>query len=178
MIKRKQQLNQAKVIFSLLGLIRYKILFPKIELQGTEGLKAETKAPGTSNKPVTIDLKTLQHFQKISQQLLEEVVRLQEIIRWFLSKVTCEKLTWKTAIGTGSAEDTGVITGLAWGIKNMMIGMFAHYIRWQHKPFITVNPSFNKSELSYSFHSILRFKIGYAIWGLNRIRIQQKGGVS
>jgi hypothetical protein len=101
---------------------------------------------------------------------------LQTTLGWMLRKVTCEQLSWGTTVGTGDAAETGVLTGLIWTIKSILLGIVAGYIRWDQSPQLEVAPQFNQAILEIRFHSIIRFRLGHAILAITRLLAHMRKG--
>jgi hypothetical protein len=115
-------------------------------------------------------------FSTTYQRLLCQLPLLQATLCWMLRKVTCEKLSWGTTVGTGDAAETGVLIGLIWTIKSILLGLAAGYIRWDQSPQLEVAPQFNRAILEIQFHSIIRFRLGHAILAITRLLTHMRKG--
>ncbi|PTM58632.1 DUF2953 domain-containing protein [Desmospora activa] len=164
------------------GLLRFQYRFPQFRLT-SEGVdvKEKTKAPLSGKKPAwfeTIGLKTLQRVRQDWRILKYRVIGLYDVFYRFLRHVTCERLIWKSHLGTGDAAETGVITGLAWGVKTSLVGMLGSYIDWLVRPRLDVVPHFQERRLETELDCMIRFRIGHAILAILRLlmRMRGKGG--
>lgn len=93
----------------------------------------------------------------------EHVHHLHQWSRDVLRRFHVERLSWHTAIGTGDAAETGVLTGLAWGVKSTVVGVAGAYVQWERPPQIRVDPVFHEPRLETDLQCIVRFRIGHAI---------------
>lgn len=182
LFKRERENDRAEVtIHALFGLIRYRLKLPQIAFAGVdEGVEVRTgsdaampdgkeSSEGGEPKDVTVNRRLIERMNDLYQNILESVDFFQAKIRWFLSKITCEKLIWVTTLGTGDAAEAGILTGVAWSIKTTLIGFTSSYIRWAKPPELYVQPHFNRMVLETHFHSIIRFRIGHAILTIVRV---------
>ncbi|WP_169713534.1 DUF2953 domain-containing protein [Paludifilum halophilum] len=165
----------------LWGLIRFRYRVPMEDIS-RKGLNVREKMDTNArDKGKTlrdrINWAAVKRARKQWAFLRENIVYLTGVIRRFLSRIVCERFTWYTEIGTGDAAETGVVTGLVWGIKSSFIGVAGSHIRWDRSPDIDVEPRFNEKLLHTDLDCIIRFRIGYAILAVIRLftRMRRKG---
>lgn len=171
--QRKGENDEAVITFFALGrLIRYQKKLSQWMWEGVdEGIKYKTKQQGKpEEKQVTQE--TLERAREFYRLMIDRIDHFVHILKQFLHRVTCEKLQWKTFIGTGDAAETGILVGVAWGVKTNLIAMFSSLIQWKQPPEIEVFPCYAESRLDIDFHSVIRFRIGYALLALQRILFQ------
>ncbi|SFJ75324.1 DUF2953 domain-containing protein [Thermoflavimicrobium dichotomicum] len=159
-------------IRALFGLVRLRFTLPQLDWAGIDrGLKVSLaeETNDTSPKKEIIGKKTIQRGKEMVRELLDQIDGLKEILRWFFSKVTCEKWVWITSVGTGDAAEAGFLTGIVWTLKSMLIGWISPYIRWQKAPELHVEPLFYREAVGMTFHSIIRFRLGHAILAIKRL---------
>lgn len=101
---------------------------------------------------------------KVMAQLdsIGDIVRkLQEIhsvMKKNLKKVKINQWRWHSQIGTGDAASTGIITGFAWSVKGMVVGVVGEYMHIIDIPELEITPVFqgkgfaSRCELTASFH--------------------------
>ena len=94
---------------------------------------------------------------------------VQEVAKFTLSKLKCEKFEWHTRVGVGDAASTAMVTGLFWGVKTTLFGAFAHYIALRTTPRINVVPAYYSTEVDTRFLCIFRYRIGNSIIAVVRI---------
>lgn len=171
--QRKGENDEAVIIFFALGrLIRYQKKISEWMWEGVdEGFKYETTQQGKLEEQ-RVTQQTIEKAIEIYQFFVDRIDHLIHINKQFLNRVTCEKLQWKTFIGTGDAAETGVLVGVAWGVKTNLIAMISSFIQWKHPPKIEVFPYFTESRFDIDFHSVIRFRMGYAILAIQRILFQ------
>ncbi|WP_380705967.1 DUF2953 domain-containing protein [Salinithrix halophila] len=165
----------------LWGLVRYRWVAEGFALTG-QGLKVKEKKEGTTGtdkkKRTRIGLAAMKKAKEKVQDFRENVVNLYGVMRYFLSKVVCEKLVWISDLGTGDAAETGIITGLAWGIKANLVGVVGSYFQWRRPPQLDIRPYFIEARLETDLECIFRFKVRHAILAVMRLllRMNNKGG--
>jgi hypothetical protein len=184
--KRENKDDRGEVkIYALGGLLRFRVKLPEVKWAGIdEGVRVEGTVKGQTTAAkmakekgkVKINKRTFRRTRFLYHEFLERFDHFHHTIRWFLSKVTFEKLVWVTKIGTGDAAESGVLTGIAWGIKTTLVGIFGHYTRWQEPPQLAIDPEFNRPVLETYFHSIIRFRVGHAILGAKRLLLHMRIG--
>ncbi|MDR6224553.1 DUF2953 domain-containing protein [Desmospora profundinema] len=164
------------------GLLRLQYRFPTIRLtpEGVD-LDEKTGTPWPGKKPPwhrRIGWKTIRRMQQNFSDIKQRVVDLYDVFRGFLGHVKCERLTWKSHLGTGDAAETGVLTGLAWGVKTSLVGFMGSYIRWVVRPHLDVVPYFQERRLETDLDCMIRFRLGHAILAVIRLltRMRGKGG--
>jgi hypothetical protein len=159
------------------GLLRFQTRFPTIRLTA----KGWNVKESTGKKPPwhrRIRWKTLRRAQREFTLLQQRVVDLYEVMRRFMAHVTCDRFIWKSGIGTGDAAETGVLAGLAWGVKTGLVAVFGSYIRWRARPHLDIVPHFQEHRLETELDCIIRFRLGHAILAMIRVltRMRAKGG--
>lgn len=186
LLKRESKNDHGFIkIKAFFGLIRYTIRISKIDWEGLkEGTQFQTKTNSTTagvktgkeKQKIQINRSKIEKASDIYHDLLDHIHLFQATLRRFFSKVICEKCVWKTMVGTGDAAETGVLTGLVWGVKSFLMGLISSYIRWRNPPQLDVIPCFNQVTLETYFHGILRFRVWHAIVVLTRLMIQTRKG--
>ncbi|MFC7442176.1 DUF2953 domain-containing protein [Laceyella putida] len=188
--KREQGNDRGEVIISAWGgLFRYRLAIPQLQWEGIDqGMKVESQAKLESNvdgaatkatqkkADVMVNKRKIKKMKESYRELVENISFFHQTIRWFLSKVTCEKLVWKTRIGTGDAAEAGILTGVAWTVKSTLVGWVSQYIKWRQPPELYVDPQFQTPVIETHLHSIIHFKIGHAIIGIKRLLFHMRKG--
>jgi hypothetical protein len=186
LFKREAQNDFGKIKVNMFGgLLRFQYYLPRIQWSGLdEGVVARKNVTGKIGKAKTkpkkesvqIDKRKIKKLHFAYRQILYRFHDFQRIMRWFFGKITCEKFVWNTKIGTGDAAEAGILTGLAWSIKWMLLSWLGNQIRWNAKPELKVDPRFNEAILETYFHSIIRFRIGHAILAVKRLSDHMRKG--
>lgn len=165
--KREEDNDRIKIEIGLLnGLIPIKVKVPALKaseqgIQYEEELKSNHKTLDQKKKLFT--LLDLKEYQRKFHELIERVAGLQSILKGFLAKTRIVKLTWWSRIGTGDAAETGILSGLVWGIKGGLIMLLTHFLLLRTKPSISIEPSFMRACLYTEFECIVQFRVGNAI---------------
>ncbi|MBB6445715.1 DUF2953 domain-containing protein [Bacillus benzoevorans] len=182
--KHAQDDDSLKIEFRVLfGLIKYRLNVPLIKVDDdSPSLVVENNLEsgnGDKKKEETTKITEddlLKRFHDF-KALLEHVVSLHRIIRNFLKKVKITKLDWFTAIGTGDAALTGMLSGAVWTIKGSIIGLISHYFLLKNVPRVSVQPYFQMKVTQTVFTCMLQFRIGYAMFAAIKIIKFWKGGL-
>ncbi|WP_170839861.1 DUF2953 domain-containing protein [Lihuaxuella thermophila] len=184
--KREAGNDRSEIKVSALGgILRFHMKFPQLKWEGLGrgmGLKSEAEAESVATpdlnrqKRFRVTRQTIRKGKAVYRRMLRDIDDLFGTVRWFLSKVTCEKLEWRTTLGTGDAAEAGVLTGIAWGIKTTLVGVLGSYTRWDEPPRLSVDPAFHHAVLQTHFHSIIRFRLGHAILGIKRLLLHKRQG--
>lgn len=150
------------------GLIRFQNEFSVIKLsEDFSGIiyQMELESPSEPLDQKEFKLtpnETMQLYQRI-YNWIKNVYMMNKIIKKFLRSIRVDKFNWRTGIGSGDAAETGTITGIIWGVKASMIGLFSSYVTLRAIPRIHVQPFFNEKRLETEFEGIFRLRIGNAM---------------
>lgn len=96
----------------------------------------------------------------------EIIKRLQEIhtmIKDFLQKVKIKNWRWYSQIGTGDAASTGVITGYAWSVKGIIVGVAGQYAEIIGAPQLEITPIFQGKTVASHCELTASFRIYRAV---------------
>lgn len=149
------------------NLIRITKKIPIIAFESVnEGIKykSETNKPGNNTeKKDRITKKKVINWRKQFKQIVHHIHDFYIILKKFVKKIRIDVYKWETIVGTGDAMDTGLISGLLWGIKGSTLGIVSNYAQLHTNPIISVSPEFNKQIYTSRFECILRFRVGYLI---------------
>jgi len=86
--------------------------------------------------------------------------------KWFLSKISLQKLTWSTEVGTGEAGNTGVLVGLIWALKGLILQyIFFGAKKTLGKPKLKVIPNFTRPIMAWDVDCIFDVTCGHIIIG-------------
>ncbi|MBM7605625.1 hypothetical protein JOC75_003651 [Metabacillus crassostreae] len=166
------------------GLLRYtiKIPFVKIDDQANIIIKQEQKigdedtaskvSKGKEKITPEEEVKALHDIKEIVQH----VVGLHKIVQRFLRKIKVKQFIWHSQIGIGDAAHTGLITGVAWSIKGVVIGIVGEYMKLKTTPIVTITPEFNQICSRTKLQCIFQFRIGQAMLAGIQFLKYWKGG--
>ncbi|KKI91148.1 hypothetical protein WQ54_16380 [Bacillus sp. SA1-12] len=167
------------------GLLRYTIDIPlvKIDDDGPNLIIKQDKKAGSENK----DKQVKEKEDKISpddvltslsdiKEITQHIIGMHRIIRRFLRKIKIKKLEWHSQFGIGDAAHTGILTGAAWTIKGVVIGLITQYMRLKTEPIVTITPDFNRFCSRTKFQCIFQFRIGQAMFAGIQFIKYWKGG--
>ncbi|WP_096189731.1 DUF2953 domain-containing protein [Evansella halocellulosilytica] len=164
----------------LFGLIRYTVKVPVLAIDKESPslvVKEETGNDSEKNeKKRKINVFEFIYDLEQFQRFLTHVFGFHTIVRNFMAKINVNKLSWYTEIGTGDAAITGSISGIIWGIKGNLIGIFSNLFRLDVSPSIEVIPKFQEVEVATQFECMVSYRIGHAILaGLKVLSHWRKG---
>ncbi|RXS88610.1 DUF2953 domain-containing protein [Geobacillus sp. PK12] len=159
------------VVRTLFGLLRYTVRIPLIKVEmdsdapgvaflhkkGVEGTR------GKEEKKGKLTLKKIADLFRQLKRFLEQVVDLHEIMKQFYRHVTITKWEWKTRIGTGDAASTGLLVGLGWSLKYMIIGAASRYMNMKTTPAVAIVPAYDRAASETVFLCMIQFRIGHAM---------------
>lgn len=92
-----------------------------------------------------------------------------QIIDKILKSLICEKLYWRTVFGSEDAAITGIITGLLWTMKALVLKKLEGRIFYIGHPVISVNPMFGRSRFDVDFQCIFSIRLGNVIKAFRNI---------
>ncbi len=107
---------------------------------------------------------------------LARIHDVKPILQKMFKHIYCGKIEWHTQIGTGDAAETGALTGLVWGVKNMLLSVCTHYVTLRSIPRISVQPMWNNKCIQTEMNCIVHFRIGHAIVAGTRILLKLRKG--
>jgi hypothetical protein len=157
-------------IKALFGLVHLKYEVPVLKLKerfSSVEVKTEVES-GNENITLRAARKTItpnmvmQMAQK-SRQSLRYVHGFLDWVKQTLAYIRCEKLTWYSKIGTGDAAETGVLTGLVWGVKTSLLGYGLRHLSLRTVPSVNVIPLYDQRLFHSELKCILRIRVGHAI---------------
>ncbi len=112
---------------------------------------------------------TLKLLHTYSENFLQKVNDLNDVITILLGRLYFHKLSWNTHFGTGEASATGMISGGIWGTKGMILGLIYAKSNLKCEPSISVVPLFNQRYIESKFDCIVSVRIGQAIYGIIKV---------
>jgi hypothetical protein len=156
---------------ALFGLVRLQFEVPIIKLlqRSSPGVEVKTEIETAPNettfhaKRKIITPSMIMNRMQKARKRLQEVYGLLDWVKQTLKYVRCDKLTWFSKIGTGDAAETGVLTGLVWGVKTTFLGVGLRMITLRTVPRVNVIPVYNHRHFHSELECILRIRVGYAI---------------
>ncbi len=111
------------------------------------------------------------------RQVKEMIGNYMEAFRYITGKTTVRYFKWETGIGTGDAALTGIISGLLWNVKTIVIAFINRRCRILEQFKVDIKPDFERIALTTQFDCILSFKIGHAIIaGFKALKAKIKDG--
>jgi hypothetical protein len=167
--KREEGNDKGEVkVIGLGGLFRYRINIPSVDFKSVDkGVKVEKSAKTTAmpveEKGTFITMEKIDLLYTKYEELLHSVSHLQENLRWFMARITCETWTWRTTVGTGDAAEAGVLTGIVWAVKANVLGFISHYIAWSDSPYLEVVPQFQQVVFHTYYEGVFSFRLGNVI---------------
>ncbi|KAB7667988.1 DUF2953 domain-containing protein [Bacillus sp. B1-b2] len=165
------------------GLIKIKKKIPLIKIDDdspTIVVKDETEI-GNAEEPIQKDTKQFGAHDLINilsntKEVLQHVVNLHRIVKYFLSKLTIKNMEWSTIVGLGDAAHTGMVTGAIWAGKGGIIGIISQYMKLANMPKINIYPQFQGVASETLFTCMIQFRIGHAMMaGIKLVKFWKDG---
>lgn len=169
---------------TLFGFIKYKIEFPMINwiisLQEEPVLEVDAeidkndKPQQKQKKRNLFDPKEIGNYQNQIGSFLE---RHFKDLYYIGRKTSVKTLQWKTVLGTGDAAITGILIGVIWTIKGMLISILQNHITCEETD-ILVQPNFREQQFMTYVNSIIQIKTGHIIIAALKLGLSfiKKGG--
>lgn len=166
------------LIKALFGLIRIRMDIPELNDTNTEKQKSEKTDPSLDKNFTDIDSidedEALKAYRPI-KYWMKNMNELYKVVKKSLKKVRITQLVWKSAIGTGDAATTGIISGVGWGFKGTVIGMLSYYFSLKVQPQLEIRPIFNRKISNTYVKCIFQVRAGQAILaGLKIFKLWKK----
>jgi hypothetical protein len=110
---------------------------------------------------------------------LEAASRLRATIGYLLQRTRVPGLTWITTLGLEDAAATGLMVGLVWCVKGMLVSILQSQLTSAViRPTIEVIPSFQQACFCTNLHCILSIRVVHLIGGMLQLsfgsRFQRK----
>jgi hypothetical protein len=165
-------------------LIRWKYELPIVKLTnsriGPELVakvdKARTRTQGSKEEVKDVTGRQLKQWRRAMQDFLERVEDLKPVLKRMLKRIKCTRLEWHTSLGLGGAAETGALTGVAWGVKSALIGVFSHAVTLRTVPRLSVQPHWNRQIIRTQIRCNLHFWLGHAVIAGIRILFRLRKG--
>lgn len=166
------------LIKALFGLIRIRMDIPELNDTNTEKQKSEKTDPSLDKNFTDIDSidedEALKAYRPI-KYWMKNMNELYKVVKKSLKKVRITQLVWKSAIGTGNAATTGIISGVGWSFKGTVIGMLSYYFSLKVQPQLEIRPIFNRKISNTYVKCIFQVRAGQAILaGLKIFKLWKK----
>jgi hypothetical protein len=148
------------------GRVGLKISFPQPRKipDGRPGL-ARSRDGGSYKFPAGINRASISFLVQWRRwrDLLTGIRRGIGVLKLFRSSV-CSRLLWKTGFGLDDYAATGMITGLIWAGKGLVMGMLGRYLRIRPAGVqIAVVPQFGSTFYASNLDCILETSLGHII---------------
>ena len=151
---------RGKIIFRLLGFLRYTVKFPTVSKEKTVRDDAGTKG--------------LKKFQKLppANRTLDFVKDFFRINLWLIRHITCIRFFWKTELGFGDAAATGIGSGILWSLKGILFSFLQKNINSDDcDTDIDITPVFDQETIRIELDCIFKLRTGYIIIAVIRLLV-------
>lgn len=159
--------DELKIQFRAWKFIKYTVKVPIIQMSEDSPaivVKEKKHAPiAHDEKKMKITFEFILDKIKEFKQFLDHVVGFYKIVKRFLKQIHIKELQWKSQIGFDDAALTGVVTGLAWSVKGIVIGIISNYMNLKKQPIIEITPNFHSAVEITDFQCMFSFRLGQAI---------------
>lgn len=167
------------------GLIRLTFNIPLVKIDKEAEMPAivvesETKIGHSenqmNNQKQRITPEDIINRMKDIKELFRHIVKLHEIVKKFLSKVSILQFEWHSKIGTDDASHTGLLVGMGWMVKGSILGLISNHLRLRCTPSFSIHPFFQQFASETHLKCMIRFRVGNAMLVVIRLLKNWKGG--
>jgi hypothetical protein len=94
-------------------------------------------------------------------------------LKYVTAQTRIKKLEWVSEFWLANASSTGLLTGLAWSVKGIVLSAVSAYSRLETTPCISVRPNFQKPLFHTLVDCIFSIRIGHImLGGLKSVRLR------
>lgn len=167
-------------------LLVYKMQIPAIEIISIkDSYWIQSKIKAGQSQEQTQSIREQRFVRKTINFYITHPGRIRYIFRLFrycarlysrlmgnvITFLYCEQLKWKTSYGSGDAAITGIVSGMLWTIKGLMITRFKKRVIFTKKPIINVNPIFGADHFKVDFQCIFSIRLGNVINAIRNLYV-------
>jgi len=140
-------------------LLRWPVLRP--------AFKIKTAIKGKGRRTITEEKKKFHvpgpaRLMSILLDMLRRVKKYYPAIIYLLGRVHLRHFQWRTELGTGDPAPTGIIVGMSWGMKGLLLSfLYRYFSPGGAKPIVAVTPNFEKACFNTLLDCIFEVRIGY-----------------
>lgn len=117
------------------------------------------------------------HWHRLLRQMRFYARLYKQAVAGILGATTCEKLSWRTGIGTGDAALTGLAVGLAWQFNGLTYAFMQRRLNSVPRPSFRVQSSYRRDGVEIELECIFSIRLGNVINAVTTvIRLLAKGG--
>lgn len=139
--------------------------WPESVLDTADG-QAETRA-GAEQRFVRNTWRIFRHHPRHWHHLMKQFryyTRIyKRLTRSILVAVACEKLSWRTGLGTGDAALTGISAGLLWQMKTQTYAYMQRRLKSVARPTFRVSPLYAREGVEIELECIFSIRLGNVI---------------
>jgi hypothetical protein len=155
-------------IRALFGLVRLGYDIPIIDLmerRGTVKVKQEPskQMPKSKKGWTTVTVEKIEKIANRIHAMREKYGKYKRAVRKLTKTFHITSFRWKTMFGTGDAAQTAMITGLAWGLKGVLGGLFYRYFTVEKRLQYDVKPHFQAKGFRTEMVCIIKICPGKAL---------------
>lgn len=103
------------------------------------------------------------HWHHLMRQLRYWTRLYKRLMAGILAALACEKLTWRTGLGTGDAALTGLAAGLAWQLQAQTYAFMQRRLKSVARPAFGVSPLFAREGVEIELECIFSIRLGNVI---------------
>ncbi|SFM16656.1 DUF2953 domain-containing protein [Salibacterium qingdaonense] len=181
-VKYKQQKQDIQVTITLWHLFYKTIHLPLLALDEETGSilareKTESSMGKEQEKKVRETPEEMRSQWETIQLWLRHMNDLRPLLFRFLYTWKINKFRWKTRFGTGDAAWTGLISGVAWSVKQTTGGLLSAVMKLNCSPEVSVSPEFQRRTFESEFVCMVTVRVGHAIITGIRVMKHVRGDV-
>jgi hypothetical protein len=103
--------------------------------------------------------RSFSEWMNLIPDLIKIAQDIHTMLKDFLRRVKIKKWTWTSQLGTEDAAATGVLTGFAWSLKGMVVGLATRYMKLKTEPELQIHPVFQGNIMTTQLECIISFRV-------------------
>ena len=131
----------------------------------------QTKTPMNQEKTTDLDqtwihitFEKLEHWKHSFEDILNRIQKYNHTFLTLLKIIHIDSFRWETMVGTNDAAETGVLTGIIWAMKSMVLAGVCHFFVMNDSPRLIVQPDFQQKTLRLQLDCIIHVSVGQAMF--------------
>jgi len=174
---REGEDDRLTVRVSWLGLSLFRADVPVLDLRAAAGAKPAVRLQSRSGISAAAGRRTRELLlPDLFLRGYSTYRSLRAGVFYLTPRLRIEGVDWRTRIGTGSADQTGVLTGVAWAVKGSLLTLAARFTDFRARPRLAVEPEFGRPVFATAIRCILAIRLSHIIIaGLKCLPPYQRG---
>lgn len=100
---------------------------------------------------------------ELAGRALRLLARYRDALVYAVRRVRVHELTWHTETGAGEADRTGLLSGVIWVVKVVLLTVATRYTRFLQPPSFRVRPNFLTVVTATEFRCTFDIRLGHVV---------------